>query len=213
MPLLHPLREAASPRSVWLAASMLYRGDDRRRLARLAAMADGARVPLIAVNDVLYHAPEAAHAAGRRHLHPRARARSIRPAGGSKPMPSATSNRRPKWRGCCAPCRRRSNRPSHFLDRCRFSLDELRKTEYPDETRQGFATPQDALVAFAEEGVGAALSGWHPAEGSPRADGRTADRRRARLRAFFPHRGRDRQIRTRSRRKFFARGAARRRIR
>ena len=37
---------------------MLYRGDDARRLARLAAIAGEAGVPLIAVNDVLYHAPE-----------------------------------------------------------------------------------------------------------------------------------------------------------
>ena len=40
-----------------------------------------------------------------------------------------------------------------FLERCRFSLDELRDTEYADETRAGYATPQDALTAFAEEGV------------------------------------------------------------
>ena len=37
---------------------MLYRGDDARRLARLAAIAGEAGVPLIAVGDVLYHAPE-----------------------------------------------------------------------------------------------------------------------------------------------------------
>ena len=47
-----------SRRSVWLAAAMLYRGDDNRRLARLAGIARDALVPLIAVNDVLYHAPE-----------------------------------------------------------------------------------------------------------------------------------------------------------
>ena len=41
-----------------LAPSLLYRGDDRRRLAKLRDVADGAFVPLIAVNDVLYHAPE-----------------------------------------------------------------------------------------------------------------------------------------------------------
>jgi error-prone DNA polymerase len=40
-----------------------------------------------------------------------------------------------------------------LLNRCLFSLDELKKTEYPDETRQGYATPHDALVAFAEEGA------------------------------------------------------------
>src|SRR5262249_60217581 len=35
-----------------------------------------------------------------------------------------------------------------------FSLDELRQ-EYPDETRAGFATPQDALVHLAWEGAAA----------------------------------------------------------
>src|ERR1700733_8091946 len=42
---------------VWLAASLLYRGDDRRRLARLKHIADHARVPLLATNEVLYHHP------------------------------------------------------------------------------------------------------------------------------------------------------------
>ncbi len=42
---------------VWLAASLLYRGDDRRRLARLRHIAAEAGVPLLATNDVLYHHP------------------------------------------------------------------------------------------------------------------------------------------------------------
>ena len=42
---------------VWLAASLLYRGDDRRRLARLKRIADHADVPLLATNEVLYHHP------------------------------------------------------------------------------------------------------------------------------------------------------------
>jgi error-prone DNA polymerase len=42
---------------VWLAASLLYRGDDRRRLARLQRIAATARVPLLATNEVLYHHP------------------------------------------------------------------------------------------------------------------------------------------------------------
>jgi error-prone DNA polymerase len=52
--LLARLREI-SGQSVWLAASMLYRGDDARRCAEIAAQSS---VPLIAVNDVLYHAPK-----------------------------------------------------------------------------------------------------------------------------------------------------------
>jgi error-prone DNA polymerase len=43
---------------VWLGASILYRGDDRRRLARLQRLAATARVPLIASNEVLYHHPD-----------------------------------------------------------------------------------------------------------------------------------------------------------
>ncbi len=47
-----------APGAVWLSAAMLRRGDDRRRLARLKAMAGRVGVPLLAVNDVLYHSPE-----------------------------------------------------------------------------------------------------------------------------------------------------------
>jgi error-prone DNA polymerase len=42
---------------VWLAASLLYRGDDRRRLAQLHRLALAAKVPLLATNEVLYHHP------------------------------------------------------------------------------------------------------------------------------------------------------------
>jgi DNA-directed DNA polymerase III PolC len=148
--LLLRLREASS-RNVWLGASLLYRGDDARRLARLAAIAGEARVPLIAVGDVLYHAPErralqdvvtcirehlTLTTAGRRleanaerHLKPpHEMARLFRDA------PQAVEA------------------TLRFLERCRFSLEELRY-EYPDETREGFATPQDALVALTEEGA------------------------------------------------------------
>ncbi len=47
-----------APRRVWLAASRLHRGNDRKRMRELQSMADSWRVPLIAVNDVLYHSPE-----------------------------------------------------------------------------------------------------------------------------------------------------------
>lgn len=55
-PLLSRL-DAAVPGSVWVSAAMLRQGDDRRRLARLKAIAAVADVPLLAVNDVLYHDP------------------------------------------------------------------------------------------------------------------------------------------------------------
>ncbi len=49
--------EAARPGAVWLGAALHRRGDDRRRLARLGALARAAGVPLLAMNDVLYHDP------------------------------------------------------------------------------------------------------------------------------------------------------------
>ena len=49
---------AAAPGRVWLAATMLYRGDDRRRLRRLMRCANDAGVKLLAANDTLYHSPE-----------------------------------------------------------------------------------------------------------------------------------------------------------
>jgi error-prone DNA polymerase len=149
--LLVRLKKTADKRSVWLAASMLYRGDDTRRLTRLIDIAMGAFVPLIAVNDVLYHASErralqdvvtcirghlTLDVAGRlleanaeRHLK-----RSEEMARLFRLAPKAIEETR------------------RFLRRCNFSLEELRKTEYADETRQGYATPQDALIAFAEAG-------------------------------------------------------------
>jgi error-prone DNA polymerase len=41
----------------WLAASMLYTGEDRRRLRNLQKLARQTGTPLIAVNDTLYHEP------------------------------------------------------------------------------------------------------------------------------------------------------------
>jgi error-prone DNA polymerase len=138
--------------SVWLAAGLLYRGDDARRLARLAATAGEAGVPLIAVNDVLYHAPE------RRPLQDVVtciREHVIIDTAGR--LLEANAERHLKEPQEMARLFRRAPESIEqtviFLARCKFSLNDLRKTEYPDENREGFATPQDALVALAEEGA------------------------------------------------------------
>jgi error-prone DNA polymerase len=146
------LREAAR-RRVWLAASMLYRGDDKRRLSKLADIASGAFVPLIAVNDVLYHAADRRPLQDvvtciREHLTLEAAGRRLE-ANAERHLKSPEEMRR-LFRD--APHAIRETQ--RFLERCRFSLEELRGTEYADETRQGYATPQEALVAFCEEGVG-----------------------------------------------------------
>ncbi|TQI76619.1 DnaE-like error-prone DNA polymerase [Bosea sp. AK1] len=54
LPALLAKLDNAAPGAIWLAASMHRRGDDRRRLARLKAIAAATRTPLIATNDALY---------------------------------------------------------------------------------------------------------------------------------------------------------------
>lgn len=53
---LHRLKRSKAD-GVWLAASLLYRGDDKRRLVRLHHLASKANVRLLATNEVLYHHP------------------------------------------------------------------------------------------------------------------------------------------------------------
>ncbi len=149
--LLVKLKTAASHRSVWLAAGILYRGDDARRLMRLARISSETLVPLIAVNDVLYHAPE------RRQLQDVVtciREHVTLKAAGRKLEANAERHLKPPEEMArlfrAAP--QAVEETLRFLARCDFSLDEL-KYEYPDETRAGFPTPQAALAAFAEEGA------------------------------------------------------------
>ncbi len=120
------------------------------------------------MNDVLYHAPERRPLQDvmtciREHVTIEAAGRLL----------EANAERHLKSPHEMARLFRRApeavDRTLRFLDRCNFSLGELKQTEYPDENRVGFATPQDALVALAEEGAEAPLSGRHHAEGPPSA--------------------------------------------
>ena len=148
--LLSRLRTTA-PGRARLAASMPYRGRDRARLARSVALAREANVPLIAINDVLYHHPDrrmladvltcirektTIDRAGRklaanaeRHLKsPDEMARLFRDA------PEAIEE------------------TSRLSEALTFSLDELRY-EYPDESINGFANAQDALAHLTYQGA------------------------------------------------------------
>src|SRR6516162_643032 len=148
---LSRLNKVAAHHSVWLAASLLYRGDDNRRLARIAQIAADTHVPLIAVNDVLYHVPKRRALQDvvtciREHVTLTAAGRRL----------EANAERHLKAHAEMARLFRAApeaiTQTLRFLERCNFSLDQL-KYEYPDETRQGYATPQEALVAFVEEGA------------------------------------------------------------
>ncbi len=137
--------------SAYLAAHHLYRGDDARRIHHLAALAERTALPLVATNDVLYHAPHRrklqdvvtciregctvaeagfrleAHA--ERHLKPpQEMARLFRD------HPAAVA------------------RTLEIVEHCCFSLDELRY-EYPDETDDDGTPAHAKLERLAREGA------------------------------------------------------------
>ena len=105
---------------------------------------------LIATNDALMHR-RAARARRRPHLHPRenhARGRGA-PHASQRRAPSQSSTRNGAAFRRGAGGRRETIR---FLDGLAFSLDELRHC-YPEELREGYATAQAALEAFAWKGA------------------------------------------------------------
>jgi len=136
---------------VWLAACLYHRGDDTRRLARLQRVASDAWTPLIATNDVLYHAharrvlqdvvscvreKTTIEVAGRlleahaeRHMKPAAE--MIRLLRG---YPDAIVQ------------------TIRFADRISFSLDQL-KYQYPDEPVPPGKTAQQHLEDLTWQGV------------------------------------------------------------
>jgi len=159
---LLPRLAAAAPRRVRLAASMLYRGGDQARLTALAALARKVRVPLIAVNDVLYHHPDRrvlqdVLTAIREHvtIDRAGRLLAVNAERFLKP-PDEMARLFHDAPEAIAQTRRLS-------DALTFSLEELRY-EYPGETRAGFATPQDALVHLAFAGAAARYPAGIPAK-------------------------------------------------
>jgi error-prone DNA polymerase len=135
----------------YLAAQHRYRGDDAKRLHRLAQLAERAKLPLVAANDVLYHTPRRrrlqdvvtciregvtvaaagfrleAHA--ERHLKsPKEMARLFRD------HPAAVQ------------------RTLEIVERCAFNLKELRYV-YPDETGEDGTPPQAKLERLAWQGA------------------------------------------------------------
>ena len=142
---------AAAPRRVWLAATQTYGPHQRGSLAARISLAQSFGLPLIATNDAQMHAPErrmladvlaciregvTLESAGRlleanaeRHLKDGAEMARL-----FEDAPNAITQ------------------TQVFLDGLQFSLDDLRY-DYPDELREGYATPQLALEAFTREGA------------------------------------------------------------
>src|SRR5690348_4957167 len=135
----------------YLAVHHLYRGDDMRRLARLAALGEAAGLPLVAVNDVLYHLPE------RRPLQDVLTCiREGCTIGEAGYRLAANAERHLKLPQEMARLFRGREdaveRTLEIVERCHFSLDELRY-EYPEEPVPEGQTPQQRLAELTWEGA------------------------------------------------------------
>jgi error-prone DNA polymerase len=149
--LLSHLKQHAAKRSLWLAAAFLYRGDDRRRMAKLAHIAANNTIPLIATNDVLYHHPwrrmlQDVITCIREHV-------TIDQAGRLLTLNAERHLKPPQEMArLFAGYPDALTETQRLLDRCHFSLDEMQH-DYPYETRGEYETPQARLVALTEAGV------------------------------------------------------------
>src|SRR5277367_3716733 len=135
----------------YLAAHHLYRGDDERRLAHLAALAGAVGLPLVATNNVLYHLPE------RRPLQDVLtcirEGCTISEAGFRLAANAERHLKLPEEMARLFRGREDAvERTLEIVERCRFSLDELRY-EYPDETAEDGRTPQQRLADLAWAGA------------------------------------------------------------
>ncbi len=131
------------PGQVYLAGSLLYRGDDTRRLHALTDFARGIGLPLVAVNDVTLHHP------GRKPLLDVLaciREHTTIDAAGWLVTANAERHLKPPeemarlfrdWPEMVA-------RTLEITECCRFSLDEL-SYEYPDELGRDGRSPQQEL--------------------------------------------------------------------
>jgi len=145
---LKTLREAFGDR-LYLAAHHLHRGDDARRIATLAGLAETFGIALVAAGDVRQHDPRrrplqdvltcirekcTIRQAGRR-LHPNAERHLKNPDEMARLFHSHEAT---------------VARTFEIVTRCDFNLDEL-KHEYPTVPAAQGETPQTALAGLVEE--------------------------------------------------------------
>jgi len=154
------MRQALSPAPLYLAASHRYCGEDRARIAALSHLARRCDTPMVATNDVLYHAPQ------------------------RRPLQDVLSAIRGKCTIAQAGLRLQANAERHLkspgemvrlfrgheqavtrtvqiMQACRFSLEEL-VYEYPDEPIPAGKTPQGQLEDLTREGAA-----WRYRDGVP----------------------------------------------
>jgi error-prone DNA polymerase len=150
LPLLASLA-AIAPQRVWLGAFMPYRGNDRRRLQQLSRVARAAGVPLLATNDVLYHAPERRELQDvitciREHV-------TLDEAGRRLEVNAERYLKSPKeMAGLFRDIPEAVDETVRFANCITFSLDQL-KYNYPDEPVPKGKSPQQHLEDLTWEGA------------------------------------------------------------
>ncbi|MDX1581903.1 MAG: error-prone DNA polymerase, partial [Alphaproteobacteria bacterium] len=136
---------------LYLAATHYYRGDDAKRLARLARLAQKFGTPMVATGDVHYHVPERRvlqDVLSCTRLHTTIDQAGWRLAANAerylKPPEEVARLFRAHPEAIA--------RTQEIAAICRFSLDELRY-EYPDEITSSGRTPQQELEHLTWEGA------------------------------------------------------------
>ena len=133
--------------AVYVAASRRHRADDARRLRRLAALP----APMVAVNDVLYHAPQRrplADVLTAIRLKCRVDEAGLALASNAERYLKSPEDMARMFRAHPDAVAR----IAEVLARCRFSLDEL-AYEYPDEPVPPGSTPDAHLAALTWAGA------------------------------------------------------------
>jgi error-prone DNA polymerase len=154
------IKRALGSVSLYLAATYRYRGDDRAHIGELSAIGRRFSVPLVATNDVLYHA------AHRRPLqdvltcireHTTIAEAGFRLEANAERHLKAPIEMARLFKGY----EDAISRTLEIAEACRFSLDEL-VYEYPDEPVPPGKTPQSHLEDLAWEGAA-----WRFPDGIP----------------------------------------------
>ncbi|MEO5807738.1 error-prone DNA polymerase [Devosia sp.] len=143
--------QKVAPGRVWLAANCLFNGKDRQRLNQLAELSARTGVPLIAVNDVLYHTPQ------RRILHDVVTCiREHLTIEGAGRRLQANAERHIKspeeMAALFADYPEALGETIKLISRISFSLDDL-KYNYPEETTGSGETAQQSLERLAYQGA------------------------------------------------------------
>ncbi len=144
------LREAFGQR-LWIGAALTYGEHMRGGLARRAALARQVGAPLIATNEALMHAPERRPLAD---VLACIREGAMLEAAGRLTQANAERHLKApdEMARLFAEAPQAVPETIRFLDGLEFSLDELSHC-YPEELREGHATAQAALEAFAWAGA------------------------------------------------------------